>query len=802
MITGGGLDLKFFRAIFLYILYFVPCFLVAAVALQSWGVGSQMLFTFFVPAMIVWWRERKRFLRSKVIKPRVSEPSLVAHRRSAVASVQSSLAIKSTHNAPDISQQNVGSGKHSGQQRHGWVSLNETVSIAGRDIGGMIYVGIAPAVNANGYSEKCKPFIDASLPVSSTAIDKAGAGMPYWPSYSAIPPQCRAAYLEWLRTGRSDSSFNVGYMFLYFYGLERRFIIDRPSSVEKQEILAEVLRLKALYSQSGSAQRYLEDFIQLAQLDLNSPTVGQPVFDYSGWEVPLNLKVILGAKIARDELLSADWLLSWFLCHPERSVRTPAKRCASEFRTLFKLRFDGRFPEGLKISKPRKQLKTNYRAASGEFQIDINPRINGQPVLDISGLRKPIEIAQEIAEEAMGELDKLSRYLGRNPEGAGSVEAQALLPSILWPLFPSKALEQLKLWASECIKHGGLVSVTDVILRLDGSVAGKISTRQLTDAADALARIGFGMAPDPRFALRAPKIDEPVVIFELGSVVETLENVSQAYQAALIELALGTFIAHADGQIAEGERRVLESNIDGSEGLTDQEKNRLRANLIWLLVVPPDMQLLRRKLKDIGPEKHDVLRSAVVAIAHADSIVQSQEVSAIEKIYKALGLNPSQVYSDLHEGSALDAPVRVKASEKGVLGEAIPMETPVKRGLDVARISAIRSDTERVSSVLGEIFSVGHERNEDVIEVVPSTLIGLDLKHTALVRELIELEKWSENAFAELTSRYGLMPSGALEIVNEWSFEKYDEALIDEYDGYDVAPDIAGALKLEFEKRV
>jgi len=33
-------------------------------------------------------------------------------------------------------------------------------------------------------------------------------------------------------------------MFLYFYGLERRFLIDRSSEDEKREILDEVLRLR------------------------------------------------------------------------------------------------------------------------------------------------------------------------------------------------------------------------------------------------------------------------------------------------------------------------------------------------------------------------------------------------------------------------------------------------------------------------------------------------------------------------------------------------------------------------------
>ncbi len=42
--------------------------------------------------------------------------------------------------------------------------------------------------------------------------------------------------------------------------------------------------------------------------------------------------------------------------------------------------------------------------------------------------------------------------------------------------------------------------------------------------------------------------------------------------------------------------------------------------------------------------------------------------------------------------------------------------------------------------------------------------------------------------------------AGALETVNEWSFGVYDEALLEEYEGYNVSPDIADALADGFEK--
>jgi len=52
--------LKFFRIIFFYVLYFLMCMVVVAVALQGWPVGGQMLFSFGLPILLVWWQERRK----------------------------------------------------------------------------------------------------------------------------------------------------------------------------------------------------------------------------------------------------------------------------------------------------------------------------------------------------------------------------------------------------------------------------------------------------------------------------------------------------------------------------------------------------------------------------------------------------------------------------------------------------------------------------------------------------------------------------------------------------------------------
>lgn len=828
---------KIIRIVGLYVGSFIVCVLIAALTMEQLPDGIQVLFAMLVPVAVVRWYEAGRrarlvqdrgFQKQPVfdLSPRYKSDEVSGKRMPdkfeaglGHVAAKASEAVRLTLEQSRREAQKSGDARMTGSQRQsssskpqGWVPKGQAVTIAGRQIDGMIYVGPAPRLNSHGYGEKCRAYIDPSLSVAALGSDKRGDNLSYWPGYSSIPAVCRATYLDWLANGRRDGTVNPGYMFLYFYGLERRFLLDDPSDFEKQEIISEVQRLKHLFAHNYSAQRYLGEFLGIASIATlggispDDPDLKASILENRNWELPIALKMVIGTLVANGEPVDAEWMYLWFICHPEARLRTSAKRCAEEFKQLFLLRYASEYPDGAKIRKPKRKLEFQYRAASGEFTGNFLPS-TGQSgdtaIPDISDLRSPVEGAQIIADQAMDDLDKYSRLLGRNPEARGTIEAQTLLPPELWSRFPSSGMNELKDWAREQVATGGLAPTIEMISRMRGEASIKFGKRDLESAADTLARLGFGIAPDPRFSLRAPKIDEPVVIFELGEPVEELEDVSPAYRTELFELALATFVAHADSKIVEAERRALREKIEANGGVTELERRRLQANLEWYLEVPPDMSWLRSKLKDADAEHHLALRAAVVAIAHADSVIQSEEVACIEKIYKALGIDAALVYADLHAGDVSDGPVRVKAAEAEVAGEQIPDEPKAKTAsLDAARIAAIRNDTERVSSVLGEIFSTDEDVSDGAPPAldVPSSIAGLDPRHSMLVEEIIQREHWTDEEFSELVSKQGLMPSGALEVINEWAFEKFDEALLDQYDGYDVSPDIAEALKADIAK--
>lgn len=673
-----------------------------------------------------------------------------------------------------------------------WVAPNKSATVAKRKLGGMVYVGTPP--RDNQFNEPDKAFIDPRKSVGKKGGEWDGEGLSYWPSYSNISPQARATYLDWLADGRKRL-VNPGYMFLYFYGLERRYFREKSKSDEKSKIIAEVHRLRELYCDNRSSVKYLSLFLDAANVD---QPIESPPKDIAQSE--LTVKVGLARRIDANQAIDSQWLRAWFLAISETRLRTPARRCEPEFEKLFDSIFDREFPNGLTIRPPKSKLRATYRAASGLFEADLTEKIGDLP--NVGGLRKPLTIAESIAEEATDALEKYSRLLGKKPDARGTLEAHALLPTEIRNQFPCEEADLVADWAMSIIRKDGAVDAIELLENLNGIRPDKLTRKRLTDASDTLLGLGIGMAPDPRFALRSPKVGEPVILFGLPPETDVLD-VSENFGAAALRIGIATMIAQVDGTVDESEAAAIDSIAVDTPNLSDAEKARLFATARWMRSVPPDIPMMRKRLKDAPESTKEALAGSAIEIASIDGNATKEEVGQLEKLFKTLNLSTNDLYSSLHGAVSQprDEPITVRPASTIDLGPAIP---PEKRtvaasniGLDFAKVEKIGKDTQHVSALLSEIF--GSDEADDNEEEQSNSgttncLPGLNEGHSNLVRELAKQEHWAEEDFEIMAKKHGLMPAGAFETINEWSFTEYDRMFLDEYDGYDVDHEIAAEV--------
>ena len=380
--------------------------------------------------------------------------------------------------------------------------------------------------------------------------------------------------------------------------------------------------------------------------------------------------------------------------------------------------------------------------------------------------------------------------------------------------------EDMRQWAMGIIEKGGLLPVDQFIERIEGASPDKVYEikaadtlssetkaemkririrRYLSKVADKLARLSIGMAPDTRFALRSPVIGEPLVLFQVPEGTTALEKVSKKYKDLLVTIEVGSFIAHADGKIVSQERSALEARIHSAE-LSGVERAYLLANLQWMLAVPPDLALFGQRVKDISGNDRHQLSQFALAMMVADGVIDPGEIEAVKRLYQDMGLAPDDVYSDLYAITVQTEPAPVRSDGKPDQSLGI-LSTPEHDSvvLDAKRIESVMANTASVSSILKNIFhndEIDEEPGktpEDAVENFP----GLDAQHATFLRALLTRPHWDEAEFAALTEHFQLMPKGAVETLNEWSFERFGDVLIEEYKGYELNQDVV----VELQKR-
>ena len=278
-----------------------------------------------------------------------------------------------------------------------WVEAGKTLTIAGHKINGMVYIGREHQQNHQHWQGGVA--IDPQLPVAEVAGDLQGRTISRWPSYSRIEPSARTTYLNWLANGRSQQNIGVGYIFLFFYGLEYRFFIDKPSRDERIILAQEAKRLLDSYGSNKSVDRYLGVFHDVAQLTLHPEQKRQPVFENLGHGVPISVRATIGKMINERQPLTAEWLLSWYINCSETRLHPLAKHSFAEFKELFSQLFTSQYRQGLAVTIPEKIGQVVYLSASARFFRKIT--YAGHEVPDIASIREPIAIANKFANEAI-----------------------------------------------------------------------------------------------------------------------------------------------------------------------------------------------------------------------------------------------------------------------------------------------------------------------------------------------------------------------------------------------------------------
>ncbi|KFJ90745.1 Tellurite resistance protein TerB [Pseudomonas sp. 1-7] len=677
-----------------------------------------------------------------------------------------------------------------------WLSAGETIEVAGENIPiGLIYVG-EDKNRRNGPSEPS--LINPKLKVARGIVDISERLTSYWPSYGSISPEARRAYLQWLSSGRKAPHANIGYVFLFFYGLERRVFVDaktdQAAAADIPIIIAEVERLLSIYGKNNSFNNYASrfvDFLRQGQILARRYQKAPPAPLPYGYEMPVDLRIGLGQLAADKQPMPADWALAWVLSDHNVGKRTPVTRCKEAFAQLFRMRYEERYGAGMVLPQNKTRLRLQYNTASAGLPPQELDGLSGIPdVTATSAARKKL---QQLVDECTVQLEPYSRYLGRNPGTPDALEGLLQLPVNLWPPTARTALVELK----QRIGDGMVVmSFGELAGRLQS--AGSLSREKVLTLARALESLHIGIEPDVLTGSRTPKAEDNVALFATQAEDGDLRS-SPAYSAASVTLDLACAVAAADGDTSPQEIMLLSQHIDSWSHLSGAHRKRLKAHLRLQLNQPPTLQSLKKKLEPLAEPAKRVVAAFLAHLAQVDGEVSPAEVKLLERVYKTLQLDPQSLYNDLHV-AASGSSVGSSQTTPSIPG-ASPSKPVGGFALDQERIAQLQRETEQVSALLAQVFvdDKPAESDDEVVEETvedTSSICGLDADHSAFLRVLVSRTEWSRDELEAVASDMELMLDGALEQINDMAFEHFDMPVTEGEDPFEVNPDIMDKLPL------
>ncbi|MFG3709294.1 TerB N-terminal domain-containing protein [Micromonospora sp. NPDC047730] len=698
-----------------------------------------------------------------------------------------------------------------------WIPAGQPTTVAGYPIpGGLIYVGrhlTAP----NGRAEPA--LIDPMLRIDRNRPDWDGSGLDYWPSYGTLPASSRAAYLTWLADGRRYGAAPIGYVFLFFYGLERRVLVDisndRALRREIPAIAAEVRRLLDIYGANNSFRSYASNFLEVLELigaAESDASEGQPPeLAPDRWPIPTQLRLALGEFAASGTPVPAAWARAWAWYLPSLYPRTPQTRCPEEFDHLFVRRYAERFKGGFRVRPGKARIEVTYRAASAGIA-SASVRLDLPDVVELGG---PSRKLTELVESVTDDLDAYSRWLGRHPDGRGSLAAAAVLPPELLDQQAGQ-VGALRAWCDARLADEAYVVVgaAELITFWPTAQPAKMTKAEAVSLAQLLGRIGVGVEPDVRLG-GSPLSAGPAVLFR--TTADAPHTATPAYTAAATLLHLAVAVSASDGTVSDHEQHHLTAHLQAALHLTASERTRLQAHLRWLAVTGVKLTGLKKRLDLLRADQRETIGDFLITVAAADGVISPEEVTSLTKIYKLLGLDPNLIYGRLHQQvtgpAALVAtpppaagPVVVRPAGPVPAGYTLPPAPPAAHGsptegngqrvppgasgvvLDEDVIAAKLAETAAVSALLSTIFTdeegpapqpatmPATRHNELKAEPTTQALIpGLDAVHSELLRSLTAHPTWTRAAYEDLAERHGVMPAGALDLINEVAMDAAGE---------------------------
>lgn len=686
---------------------------------------------------------------------------------------------------------------------------------------GMTWVGSGQSISVQGFTIhnpltywSNNTYPEASCIAAALKVEKpentSSTSLPYWPQYSGLTPKQRGKYLSWLSRGRNDDLDEIGYAFIFFYGLERRAILEKQDC---DTILPEVRRLLTRYPLSSSFNFYLNQFMAYtvgSRLGVMNDSEIKKLFpSFDNLDEYLT-KVILSWHWSHN--LAVHWELCYSLSKTSAGfTRTNiVKKSPVLLKQLFRKKFLLHFPKGIPFASTYDKFQLNYRHASPTLMRNagyskganrIEPLILPIPSLN----SQPYGLLKKIWDDCIEDLKPVVNRLNKT-EGKITREVYSVLPDALKDEIshPEQELWGNFISARQPVDGSIILQVSDIANQIGIEKREILTATQSKELTSTVKDFGWVLVPDQMMSGTSYRWNDAVAIVPIGNKEKA---VSENFQSAALIFEIAHGIAASDKDVSEAEENFLKTFISDQFSLNVFEIECLKGIQKVLEIQPPSLSKIGKRLsKHLVPEQKIALANFLGEIVVLDNKFVKEEQKAIKTVFKALEIDPvvsDELIKKFLVGNIPDEPVTVLKSGKTRKGEAIP--PPVIKpefSINREKLKQTMEDTRAVQDILASVFEQEEEEIEINIELevkitettvktytrpsefdlpFPSeTIPSLDTKYLSMLHDIMKSDEMSQDDFTGLARKHHLMPRAAFDDINTWADEELGDFLLEE----------------------
>jgi hypothetical protein len=584
-----------------------------------------------------------------------------------------------------------------------WHEAGELVSLkTGHIVNGMIYT------TSRDLPWPCESSaIDERLPVAAKPAGSAEK-LPYYPNYKDFSAQQRRVYLDWMASGRPanhSDQFELGYVFMFFYGIERRLILEDDSSAL---LFDELIKLMVDYGTTQSSKSLI--------------TYGSQLVHFAGYRTqayPQHSQCLLAIDDRRTFKSGSQFILAnlynrgaplraeiaiTLAAADENSRKSKVTtRVKHEFHALFGRRFEETWPGGIKLEAAKLPAVVQYRPASGALlQLTDQDHSSEKFVQRVPQLLpRQFKGLPKIWNSCIDDLSGYSRARARVKSLGSELSAWNALPSELRrkSLNPINEAFKTLVAAAPLEDAYRIVEVGEIAHLIGLAEALKLTPAQSRQITSALRGIGWSLAPDLSILGSSLSWRQEVAVFEpCGEIGAKLAVILRL-------LFLSVIVASDEGNFDGAKLKIFEKLVEG-ESPNPADWQHIHGALI---VLRRDSKAALRSLASIAKAIPDVLKRPVIStLAEMAAIagkIGVDQARILHRIGHAFAIEEAFIEQLVAEAMFKTGPVVLKG-ETGQPGERIPRPVaPTDFALDASKIEALTRETREVISILSKLMT-------------------------------------------------------------------------------------------------